>query len=66
MSRKTKKKERPKIGFSSEFNDWKAQYINYDEKSLMKICDKVAAFATKEGLTAHAKSATVRKGEKNE
>ena len=23
MSRKTKKKERPKIGFSSEFNDWK-------------------------------------------
>ena len=44
----------------------KTQYIFYDEKALMEICDKVAVFAAREGLTAHAKSATVRKGEKNE
>lgn len=44
----------------------KTQYIYYGEKSLTKICDSVAAFAKSEGLTAHAESATIRKGEKNE
>ncbi len=38
----------------------KTQYIYYDEKSLLEIKDKVDLFARKEGLTAHAKSATIR------
>ena len=38
----------------------KTQYTYFTEKALSKLCGDVAAFAEKEGLTAHAKSATVR------
>lgn len=41
----------------------KSQIIYYTEDALMKVKDKVGYFAKKEGLDAHAKSATVR-GEK--
>ena len=39
----------------------KTQYTYYTEAALSRVADDVAFFATKEGLTAHAKSATVRK-----
>lgn len=38
----------------------KTQYIYYDESALRKTYKDVEYFAKKEGLTAHAKSATVR------
>ena len=38
----------------------KTQYIYYDKEALQKVCKKVEYFATKEGLTAHAKSAVIR------
>ena len=38
----------------------KTQYIYYDEKALSNVAKKVDLFAKKEGLTAHAKSATIR------
>lgn len=38
----------------------KSQYTYYTKDALKKVYDDVAYFATKEGLTAHAKSATVR------
>ncbi len=38
----------------------KTQYIYYDEKALSSVAKKVDLFAKKEGLTAHAKSATIR------
>ena len=38
----------------------KSQFIYYTADALSEVADKVAAFATKEGLTAHAKSATIR------
>ena len=38
----------------------KTQYIYYDEEALLKVKDKIDLFAKKEGLTAHAKSATIR------
>lgn len=38
----------------------KTQYCYYTEAALEKVADKVAAFANKEGLQAHAKSAMVR------
>lgn len=38
----------------------KTQYTYYTENALEKVADKVAFFAEKEGLSAHAKSATVR------
>lgn len=38
----------------------KTQYTYYTRDALLRVKDKVAYFATKEGLTAHAKSATVR------
>ena len=38
----------------------KIQYTYYTKDALNKVYDDVAFFATKEGLTAHAKSATVR------
>ncbi len=38
----------------------KTQYTYYTEKALSKVYKDVAYFAEKEGLTAHAKSATVR------
>lgn len=38
----------------------KTQYTYYTEKALNKVYEDVAYFAEKEGLTAHAKSATVR------
>ncbi len=37
------------------------QFTYYTKDALMKVADKVAYFANKEGLGAHAKSATVRK-----
>lgn len=43
----------------------KTQYIYYTEQSLKEVADDVAYFARKEGLTAHARSATVR-NEKDE
>ncbi len=38
----------------------KTQYTYYTQDALKKVYDDVAYFAEKEGLTAHAKSATVR------
>ena len=38
----------------------KTQYTYYTKKALKRVADDVAFFATKEGLTAHAKSATIR------
>ena len=38
----------------------KSQFTYYTESALAKVADKVAYFANKEGLTAHAKSATIR------
>ncbi len=38
----------------------KTQYIYYTEKALEEDCKKVERFANAEGLTAHAKSATIR------
>ena len=38
----------------------KSQIIYYTEDALGKVADKVAYFASKEGLDAHARSATVR------
>lgn len=42
----------------------KSQYSYYTEEALKKAAAKVAYFADKEGLTAHAKSATIRFEEK--
>jgi histidinol dehydrogenase len=39
----------------------KTQYIYYTETALESVADKVAYFAEKEGLGAHAKSAIIRK-----
>ncbi len=38
----------------------KTQFTYYTKEALSKVADDVAYFATKEGLTAHAKSATIR------
>lgn len=38
----------------------KTQYTYFDEKAFKEIAPDVAAFANKEGLTAHARSATIR------
>jgi histidinol dehydrogenase len=38
----------------------KTQYIYYDKDALSKVSNKIDYFARKEGLTAHAKSATIR------
>ncbi|MBQ8432393.1 MAG: histidinol dehydrogenase [Clostridia bacterium] len=38
----------------------KTQYTYYTKDALKRVANDVAFFATKEGLTAHAKSATVR------
>ena len=38
----------------------KTQFTYYTRDALAKVADKVALFATKEGLDAHAKSATIR------
>ena len=38
----------------------KTQYIYYDKEALGEVCRDVEYFATKEGLTAHAKSAVIR------
>ncbi len=38
----------------------KSQYIYYTKDALSKVADKVSYFAKKEGLDAHARSATVR------
>ncbi|MBQ8868682.1 MAG: histidinol dehydrogenase [Oscillospiraceae bacterium] len=38
----------------------KTQFTYYSRDALKEVADEVAFFATKEGLTAHAKSATVR------
>lgn len=38
----------------------KSQYTYYTKTALQKVSDKVALFATREGLDAHARSATVR------
>ena len=38
----------------------KTQYAYYTEEALAEVADDVAAFATKEGLTGHAKSAVIR------
>ncbi len=42
----------------------KSQYTYYTREALKSIADDVAFFAEKEGLTAHAKSATIRFEEK--
>ncbi len=44
----------------------KYQYTYYTEEAFIKIADKVSLFAESEGLSAHAKSATVRKDGKAE
>ena len=38
----------------------KTQFTYYTEEALSKVSDKIAYFAEKEGLSAHARSATVR------
>jgi len=38
----------------------KTQFTYYTPEALEKVADKVAYFAHKEGLDAHAKSATIR------
>lgn len=38
----------------------KTQYTYYTKEALSEVANDVAFFATKEGLTAHAKSATIR------
>ena len=38
----------------------KSQFTYYTKEALSKVADKVATFAEKEGLHAHAKSATIR------
>ena len=38
----------------------KTQYTYYTKEALSKVADDIAFFAEKEGLSAHAKSATVR------
>ena len=38
----------------------KSQFTYYTEGALNKVADKIALFASKEGLDAHAKSATIR------
>ncbi len=38
----------------------KTQYTYYTKEALSKVADSVAFFAQKEGLSAHAKSATIR------
>ena len=38
----------------------KTQYLYYTEEALSEVADKVAYFAEKEGLQAHAKSASIR------
>ncbi len=42
----------------------KTQYTYYTAAALERVAEDVAYFATQEGLTAHAKSATVRQEEK--
>ena len=42
----------------------KSQYTYYTDEAFSKIADKVAYFAEKEGLLAHARSATVRKSKR--
>ena len=42
----------------------KTQFTYYTENALSKVADKIAFFAHKEGLDAHAKSATIRFEEK--
>ena len=44
----------------------KTQFTYYTEKALYDVADKVAYFAQKEGLDAHAKSVTIRFEDKNE
>ena len=43
----------------------KSQYTYYTKEALSKVYNKVANFAQKEGLSAHARSATVRFEEEN-
>ena len=38
----------------------KSQFTYYTRDALSKVADKVAYFAEREGLSAHARSATVR------
>ena len=38
----------------------KSQFMYYTKDALSKVADKVSYFATKEGLDAHARSATIR------
>jgi len=38
----------------------KTQYTYYTAEALARVAEDVAFFATKEGLTAHAKSAVIR------
>jgi len=38
----------------------KSQYTYYTKEALAKVADEIALFAEKEGLHAHAKSATIR------
>ncbi|MDO5846972.1 MAG: histidinol dehydrogenase [Methanocorpusculum sp.] len=38
----------------------KTQYTYYTKEALARVADDIAAFATKEGLTGHAKSAKIR------
>ena len=42
----------------------KSQFTYYTAEALSKVADKVAYFANKEGLNAHARSATVRFADK--
>ncbi len=41
----------------------RSAYSYFTKEALLEVADKVAYFAEKEGLSAHARSATIRKGE---
>lgn len=43
----------------------RSAYSYFTKDALLEVADKVAYFAEKEGLSAHARSATIRKGEDN-
>ncbi len=42
----------------------KSSYTYYTSQALSKVCDDIALFAESEGLSAHARSATIRSGKK--
>ena len=44
----------------------KTQYTYYTKNALLRVAEDIAYFAEQEGLSAHARSATIRLGSENE